>query len=138
MKLPHTEVKFYPEMKSQTDLNSLQVSCKRAHSVEVREIMADSANKFNFWVESSDDSKAYRDFRDSKIGRNWLETHVYISKYCLQIEKCNNIECCQPMRSNVQEVLGGKFLPAPLALSGGPYLIDPCKKDEKKIFFGFH
>ena len=30
MKLPHTEVKFYPELKSQTGLSSLQVSCKRA------------------------------------------------------------------------------------------------------------
>ena len=28
MKLPHTEVKFYPEVKSQTGLNSLRVSCK--------------------------------------------------------------------------------------------------------------
>ena len=30
MKLPHTEVKFYPEVKCQTGLSSLQVSCKRA------------------------------------------------------------------------------------------------------------
>ena len=30
MKLPHTEVKFYPEVKSQTGLNSLRVSRKRA------------------------------------------------------------------------------------------------------------
>ena len=30
MKLPHTEVKFYPEVKSQTGLSSLQVSYKRA------------------------------------------------------------------------------------------------------------
>ena len=30
MKLPHTEVKFYPELKSQTGLSSLLVSCKRA------------------------------------------------------------------------------------------------------------
>ena len=30
MKLPHTEVKFYPEVKSQTGLSSLRVSCKRA------------------------------------------------------------------------------------------------------------
>ena len=30
MKLPHTEVKFYPEMKFQTGLSSLRVSCKRA------------------------------------------------------------------------------------------------------------
>ena len=30
MKLPHTEVKFYPEVKCQTGLSSLRVSCKRA------------------------------------------------------------------------------------------------------------
>ena len=30
MKLPHTEVKFYPEVKSQSSLSSLRVSCKRA------------------------------------------------------------------------------------------------------------
>ena len=32
MKLPHTEVKFYPEVKSQTGLSSLRISCKRALS----------------------------------------------------------------------------------------------------------
>ena len=30
MKLPQTEVKSYPEVKSQTGLSSLRVSCKRA------------------------------------------------------------------------------------------------------------
>ena len=30
MKLPHTEVKFHPEVKFQTGLSSLRVSCKRA------------------------------------------------------------------------------------------------------------
>ena len=30
MRLPHTEVKFYPEVKSQTGLSSLRMSCKRA------------------------------------------------------------------------------------------------------------
>ena len=30
MKLPYTEVKFYPKVISQTDLRSLRVSCKRA------------------------------------------------------------------------------------------------------------
>ena len=30
MKLHHTEVKFYPEVKSQTSLSLLQVSCKHA------------------------------------------------------------------------------------------------------------
>ena len=33
MKLPHTEVKFYPEVKSQTGLSSLRVLCKRALTV---------------------------------------------------------------------------------------------------------
>ena len=33
MKLPHTEVKFYPEVKSQTGLSSLRVSCKRALTI---------------------------------------------------------------------------------------------------------
>ena len=32
MKLPHTEVKFYPEVKFQTGLSSPRVSCKRALS----------------------------------------------------------------------------------------------------------
>ena len=35
MKLPHTEVKFYPEVKSQTGLSSLRVSCKRALRMEI-------------------------------------------------------------------------------------------------------
>ena len=33
MKLPYTEVKFYREVKSQTGLSSLLVSCKRARSL---------------------------------------------------------------------------------------------------------
>ena len=33
MKLPYTEVKFHPEVKSQTGLSSLWVSCKRALSL---------------------------------------------------------------------------------------------------------
>ena len=36
MKLPHTEVKFYPEVKSQTGLSSLRVSCKRARLQDTR------------------------------------------------------------------------------------------------------
>ena len=34
MKLPHAEVKFYPEVKSPTGLGSLRVSCKRDLSYE--------------------------------------------------------------------------------------------------------
>ena len=37
MNLPHTEVKFYPEVKSQTGLSSLRVSCKRALTLPLDE-----------------------------------------------------------------------------------------------------
>ena len=30
------------------------------------------------WVDASDDSKGYKNFTDSKVGADWLETHVYI------------------------------------------------------------
>ena len=88
------------------------------------------------WVDPSCDSKAYQDFRDSKIGNNWLETHVYISKYCLQIAKCNNMSVtsqCEVM----WKVLGGKFLPAPLALSGGHILSIHVKRMKHKRFLDF-
>ena len=39
MKLPHTEMKFYLEVKSQTGLSSLRVSCKRALVVNYRKIV---------------------------------------------------------------------------------------------------
>ena len=42
------------------------------------------------------------------------------------------------MRSNVQEVIGGKFLPAALALPACPYLIGPCKRDETQNNSGFY
>ena len=90
------------------------------------------------WVDSSDDSKKYKNHSDAKIGANWLHNHVYISKYCLQIAKCGNIDCCEPLRTTVQEVLGGKFLPPPLALESGASLIDPRKKSEKDKLCGFY
>ena len=55
-------------------------------------------------------------FIDSKIDVDWLEGHAFISKYCLQIAKCDGLECCQAKRTNLQKVLG-KFLPTFLALS---------------------
>lgn len=42
------------------------------------------------------------------------------------------------MRINVQEILRGKFLPTPLALFGGSYLINPSKKGETQKICGFY
>ena len=72
----------------------------------------------------------YHCFTDSKIGADRLETHVFISKYCLLIAKCNDLECCEPLRTDVQRVLRRKFLPAILALSTCSYLINPSRKGE--------
>ena len=38
MKLPYTEVKFYPEVKSQTSLSSLRVSCKHAFLISANNL----------------------------------------------------------------------------------------------------
>ena len=40
MKLPYNEMKFFPEVKSQTSLSSLRVSSKRALRVSISEIIA--------------------------------------------------------------------------------------------------
>ena len=50
MKLPHTEVKFYPEVKSQTDLSSLWVSCKRAQKTKSEDMVASSVDNKWLWI----------------------------------------------------------------------------------------
>ena len=80
------------------------------------EIVIDGYHISDKWVNPSDESKVYHCFTDSKTGADWLEPDFFISKYCLQIAKCNNLVCCQPMRTNVQEILHGKFLRTTLTL----------------------
>ena len=65
------------------------------------------------WVDPSGNATDFKMFSDKKLGLKWLENHVRISKYCLQIAKCTDNECCKPLRTNVQEILSGKFLPTP-------------------------
>ena len=76
-------------------------------------------------LDSSGESKTYHCFTDTKIDVDWLQTHVFISNYCLKIAKWNGLEYCQPMRTDAQEVLREKFLPTPLAVSCAPYLSNP-------------
>ena len=83
------------------------------------------------WVDPSGNATDFKMFSDKKLGRKWLENHVRISKYCLQIAKCTDNECCKPLMTNVQEILSGKFLPTPLVLNSGPSLLDPTDKNEK-------
>ena len=50
MKLPHTKVKFYPKVKSQTGLSSLRVSCKRALSMLLFAFISASGNFNDLFV----------------------------------------------------------------------------------------
>lgn len=90
------------------------------------------------WVDKCDDSWRYKDYTDAKLGANWLEKHIYVSKYCLQITKCDDSDCCRPLRTNIQNVLKGKFLPTPLSFGKGATLLDPKKKDEKTRLRGLY
>ena len=50
----------------------------------------------------------------------WVESHCMISKYCLQIAKCDDANCCAPPRSDIKELIGGRFLPGPLLMKSNP------------------
>jgi hypothetical protein len=46
----------------------------------------------------------------------WKQRHVRQSQYLLQIVKCEDIECCKPVRSNIREYLKDQFIPPPIPL----------------------
>jgi hypothetical protein len=44
----------------------------------------------------------------------WIMEHVRQSQYCLQIVRCNNIDCCGEWRTNLLDIFPDRFLPAPV------------------------
>ena len=48
--------------------------------------------------------------------KEWVEEHCSISKYCLQISKCGDVECCGELRSNIRNIIKDKFIPGPLLI----------------------
>ncbi|CAA9999022.1 unnamed protein product, partial [Nesidiocoris tenuis] len=49
----------------------------------------------------------------------WYSNHVRESQYFLQVVKCNNMNCCTPMRSNLRNVLPNGFFSAPYPFKRG-------------------
>ena len=47
------------------------------------------------------------------LNEMWMSDHVQTSQYFLQIVKCNNSLCCEPMRSNWISLFPKRFLPSP-------------------------
>ena len=44
---------------------------------------------------------------------DWFEKHCSISKYCLQISKCDDLSCCGKLRSNIRVIMKERYLPGP-------------------------
>lgn len=62
-----------------------------------------------------------------------------LSKYGLQLSKCDDVSCCKPLRAPlVRSVMGGRFLPAPMLFRhtpvGGLVRVEP-QHEEKDAFF---
>ena len=60
----------------------------------------------------------YRDPSSSptfpKLTEDWLARHCRFSYYCFQHSKCDDLSCCLPRRSPIEQLLSGQtFLPAP-------------------------
>ena len=81
-------------------------------------------------VDPSEKANNFKEFADNKL-KSWLEEHVRIYKYCLQICKYKNDDCCKPLSPNVHNVLHNGFLPKPIVLNPDSFLLDPADKSEK-------
>ena len=55
------------------------------------------------------------------ITAEWVENHCRISTYCLQISKCEDLNCCKKARCNLKTIIMEKYLP-------GPLLVKRCKE----------
>lgn len=87
-------------------------------------------SRFCPWVYLSQRASNVKKFADNKL-KSWLKEHVQIFKYCLQISKCTNDECCKPLRTNANDAFHNRFLPTPIALNLDPFLVDTVDKSEK-------
>jgi len=66
--------------------------------------------------------------------QEWLATHVRASQYFLQVVKCDNDECCAPLRSNLKKVLPCGFLPPPLSVSNSAGLTVESAGGDRSVF----
>ncbi|CAF1571218.1 unnamed protein product, partial [Rotaria sordida] len=53
-------------------------------------------------------------YKPNDPDEQWKSKHVRQSQYCLQIVKCDDINCCSPLRTNLKSILSNGFLPPPI------------------------
>ena len=93
IKLPLTEVKFCPEVKSQSSLSSLRVSCERALSENMsRKYWENFESKFDgsekrslFFKDSKWQHKLVRDYSQGKLNSYFLNNAAKTCLYELKI-----------------------------------------------------
>ena len=54
------------------------------------------------------------------VDHDWLEKHCSISRYCLQISKCDDLSCCGKLRSNIRGIMKERYLPGPRLINRSP------------------
>ncbi|XP_023240195.1 uncharacterized protein LOC111638679 [Centruroides sculpturatus] len=52
-----------------------------------------------------------------ELNHDWYIKHVRESQYLLQITKCDDVQCCGLIRSNIRTILTAGFLPAPCQIT---------------------
>ena len=65
---------------------------------------------------------------------DWASRHVQQSQYCLQIVKCNDVECCGQRRSDFNNVFAGRFLPPPIPYRNTKTGIEPANTSSEGNF----
>ena len=71
---------------------------------------------------------------------SWIANHVQQARYCLQVVKCTNPNCCEPFSTNWLDVFPERFLPGPAIYeytTRGIEAVKPSEyfKDPKKFMF---
>ena len=69
----------------------------------------------------------------------WKAIHVRQSRYCLQIIKCDDRQCCSPRRSNIADIIPGGFLPPPVPYKRSERGLAPATLAESTqpgVFYG--
>ena len=68
----------------------------------------------------------------------WKSNHVRQSQYLIQVVKCDDTDCCSPLRTNLKSYLGGQFLPAPVKYTKNSTGIVPASRgnDDSGKFIG--
>lgn len=104
----------------------------------------------SIWNQSSIDNftvlASWKDAVEEKLLENefpeidyqWFAKHASWGYYCLQLVKCDNLNCCTQLRSPLKNILSQKFLPIPKLIrheNGYIKLVQPLNENVKKYHY---